>query len=208
MIQAISPWATGHRHRPVRRLRRRGGGARGRPGSGFRPASMTAPRRPSGLPIGPPITRFARRAASTGRRTDCAGRRAAVSGSRPSSSAFSWAGASPRSRRRPKSLTWPPLTAHTTSSITARAICAKRCGRPCPTVRTRSSTRSAANCPNRHCGRCAAAADSSPSATPRASSRHPLNLVLVKGVVILGFQFQDVAPAEFQRNEDELRSSW
>ena len=33
----------------------------------------------------------------------------------------------------------------------------------------------------------------------------PLNLVLVKGVVVLGFQFQDVAPAEFQRNEDELR---
>ncbi|MBV8346273.1 MAG: NADPH:quinone oxidoreductase family protein [Mycolicibacterium sp.] len=35
--------------------------------------------------------------------------------------------------------------------------------------------------------------------------RIPLNLVLVKGVQVLGFQFQDVAPAEFQRNEDELR---
>ena len=29
--------------------------------------------------------------------------------------------------------------------------------------------------------------------------------MLVKGVVVLGFQFQDVAPAEFQRNEEELR---
>ena len=33
----------------------------------------------------------------------------------------------------------------------------------------------------------------------------PLNLVLVKGVAVLGFQFQDVAPDEFVRNEDELR---
>jgi NADPH2:quinone reductase len=32
----------------------------------------------------------------------------------------------------------------------------------------------------------------------------PLNLVLVKGVVVLGFQFQDVAPDEFARNEAEL----
>ena len=35
--------------------------------------------------------------------------------------------------------------------------------------------------------------------------RIPLNLVLVKGVSVLGFQFQDVAPDEFARNEDELR---
>ncbi len=35
--------------------------------------------------------------------------------------------------------------------------------------------------------------------------RIPLNLVLVKGVQLLGFQFQDVAPTELQRNEDELR---
>jgi NADPH:quinone reductase-like Zn-dependent oxidoreductase len=35
--------------------------------------------------------------------------------------------------------------------------------------------------------------------------RIPLNLVLVKGVHVLGFQFQDVAPEEFTRNEDELR---
>ena len=35
--------------------------------------------------------------------------------------------------------------------------------------------------------------------------RIPLNLVLVKGVHILGFQFQDVPPAEFERNEAELR---
>ena len=34
--------------------------------------------------------------------------------------------------------------------------------------------------------------------------RIPLNLVLVKGVQILGFQFQDVAPAELARNETEL----
>ena len=34
--------------------------------------------------------------------------------------------------------------------------------------------------------------------------RIPLNLVLVKGVHISGFQFQDVAPAEFRRNEEEL----
>jgi NADPH2:quinone reductase len=33
----------------------------------------------------------------------------------------------------------------------------------------------------------------------------PLNLVLVKGVAVLGFQFQDVARDEFVRNEDELR---
>ncbi|MFI6776362.1 NADPH:quinone oxidoreductase family protein [Nocardia sp. NPDC050412] len=35
--------------------------------------------------------------------------------------------------------------------------------------------------------------------------RIPLNLVLVKGIHILGFQFQDLDPAEFRRNEDELR---
>lgn len=34
--------------------------------------------------------------------------------------------------------------------------------------------------------------------------RIPLNLVLVKGVHVLGFQFQDVPPDEFARNEDEL----
>jgi len=34
--------------------------------------------------------------------------------------------------------------------------------------------------------------------------RIPLNLVLVKGVVVLGFQFQDVAADDFARNEDEL----
>jgi len=35
--------------------------------------------------------------------------------------------------------------------------------------------------------------------------RIPLNLVLVKGVEVLGFQFQDVPAEEFTRNEDELR---
>jgi NADPH2:quinone reductase len=35
--------------------------------------------------------------------------------------------------------------------------------------------------------------------------RIPLNLVLVKGIRILGFQFQDVPADEFERNEDELR---
>jgi NADPH:quinone reductase len=35
--------------------------------------------------------------------------------------------------------------------------------------------------------------------------RIPLNLVLVKGVHVLGFQFQDVPPDEFARNDDELR---
>jgi NADPH2:quinone reductase len=35
--------------------------------------------------------------------------------------------------------------------------------------------------------------------------RIPLNLVLVKGVHLLGFQFQDVPPAESTRNETELR---
>jgi NADPH:quinone reductase len=34
--------------------------------------------------------------------------------------------------------------------------------------------------------------------------RIPLNLVLVKGVQVMGFQFQDVAPDEFRRNEAEL----
>jgi NADPH:quinone reductase len=35
--------------------------------------------------------------------------------------------------------------------------------------------------------------------------RIPLNLVLVKGIHVLGFQFQDVPPDEFARNENELR---
>ena len=35
--------------------------------------------------------------------------------------------------------------------------------------------------------------------------RIPLNLVLVKGVIVLGFGFQDVPADEFGRNEDELR---
>ncbi|HEV7421214.1 MAG TPA: NADPH:quinone oxidoreductase family protein [Mycobacterium sp.] len=35
--------------------------------------------------------------------------------------------------------------------------------------------------------------------------RIPLNLVLVKGIQIIGFQFQDVPATEFGRNEDELR---
>ena len=35
--------------------------------------------------------------------------------------------------------------------------------------------------------------------------RIPLNLVLMKGVHVLGFQFQDVPPDEFARNEIELR---
>ncbi|WP_216894957.1 NADPH:quinone oxidoreductase family protein [Nocardia alni] len=36
--------------------------------------------------------------------------------------------------------------------------------------------------------------------------RIPLNLVLVKSIQILGFQFQDLDPTEFHRNEDELRA--
>jgi NADPH2:quinone reductase len=36
-------------------------------------------------------------------------------------------------------------------------------------------------------------------------ARIPLNLVLVKGIHVLGFQFQDVPPDEFTRNEAELR---
>ena len=36
--------------------------------------------------------------------------------------------------------------------------------------------------------------------------RIPLNLVLVKGITVLGFQFQDVPPDEFIRNEEELRT--
>ncbi|ORB65596.1 NADPH:quinone oxidoreductase family protein [Mycolicibacterium tusciae] len=35
--------------------------------------------------------------------------------------------------------------------------------------------------------------------------RIPLNLVLVKGIAVLGFQFQDVAADAFARNEGELR---
>ncbi|MFW0793874.1 NADPH:quinone oxidoreductase family protein [Gordonia sp. CPCC 205515] len=35
--------------------------------------------------------------------------------------------------------------------------------------------------------------------------RIPLNLVLVKGIQIMGFQFGDIARDEFTRNEDELR---
>jgi NADPH2:quinone reductase len=33
----------------------------------------------------------------------------------------------------------------------------------------------------------------------------PLNLVLIKGIHVLGFQFQDVPADEFERNERELR---
>ena len=36
--------------------------------------------------------------------------------------------------------------------------------------------------------------------------RIPLNLVLVKGVQVMGFQFQDIAAEEFTRNESELRA--
>ena len=36
-------------------------------------------------------------------------------------------------------------------------------------------------------------------------ARIPLNLVLVKGIHVLGFQFQDVPADEFRRNEAELR---
>ena len=36
--------------------------------------------------------------------------------------------------------------------------------------------------------------------------RIPLNLVLVKGIAVVGFQFQDVLPDEFVRNEHELRA--
>ncbi len=36
--------------------------------------------------------------------------------------------------------------------------------------------------------------------------RIPLNLILVKGIQVVGFQFQDVPAAEFSRNEDELRT--
>jgi NADPH:quinone reductase len=39
-----------------------------------------------------------------------------------------------------------------------------------------------------------------------AIPRIPLNLVLVKGVQITGFQFQDLAPDELVRNEEELRN--
>lgn len=35
--------------------------------------------------------------------------------------------------------------------------------------------------------------------------RIPLNLVLMKGVQICGFQFQFLAPADYERNEEELR---
>ncbi|NVN48656.1 Quinone oxidoreductase [Mycolicibacterium hippocampi] len=35
--------------------------------------------------------------------------------------------------------------------------------------------------------------------------RIPLNLVLIKGIQVSGFQFQDVPRAEFERNESELR---
>lgn len=35
--------------------------------------------------------------------------------------------------------------------------------------------------------------------------RIPLNLVLVKGIQVLGFQFQDIPPDEFTHNEKELR---
>src|SRR5262249_16941100 len=38
-----------------------------------------------------------------------------------------------------------------------------------------------------------------------AIPRIPLNLWLVKGIHVLGFQFQDVSPGEFARNERELR---
>jgi NADPH:quinone reductase len=36
--------------------------------------------------------------------------------------------------------------------------------------------------------------------------RIPLNLVLVKGIEVVGFQFQDIPAADFARNESELRA--
>ena len=85
----------------------------------------------------------------------------------------------------------PATAARRTSSTTAPATCARRCGTRCPTAPTSSSTRSAATWPSRRCARCAGAAGSSPSATRRATiPRIPLNLVLLKGVQVLGFQFR------------------
>ncbi len=77
-----------------------------------------------------------------------------------------------------------------------------RCARRFPTEPTPSSTRWAVSCPNPHCDRCGrggrfVTVGFASGVIPRI----PLNLVLVKGVQILGFQFQDVAPNEFARNE-------
>ena len=137
---------------------------------GFRTASTTARRRRSGWPIGPRITRCGRSRECVRATPSSCSAPAAASDWPPCSWPLRSAPTSPPSRHRPKSSTQQPHTAQTTSSITDRAICARRCGTPCPTARTPSSTPSAAICPNPRCGRCAAAAGSSPSATPRVSS--------------------------------------
>ena len=84
-----------------------------------------------------------------------------------------------------------PSTSSTTSTGDLRAALR---GRPARTAPTPSSTRSAVSCPSPRCDRCGrggrfVTVGYASGVIPRI----PLNLVLVKGVHVLGFQFQDVA---------------
>ena len=161
----------GDRNRSVRRLRRAGRGARGRAEPDTRRRRRPhrgGVRRRAPHGVSHAAVDGARRPPAT--RWSCSAR-AAASAWRPSNSASRSAPASRRWRRRPKSWTSAAgYGAAESDQPPATATCAPRCATRCPTAPTPSSTRSAASCPNPHCGRCAAAAASSPSATPRASS--------------------------------------
>jgi hypothetical protein len=90
---------------------------------------------------------------------------AAASGWRRCNSASHSARGSPLSRRRMKNWTSQRITVRVAWSTTAQATRGPHCATRYRTARTPSSTRSAASSPNLRCGRCAAAAGSSRSAT-------------------------------------------
>ena len=124
------------------------------------------------------------------------------------SSASHSAPRSRRSRRRPKSWTWQRVTVPRTSinhqTGDLRGALRDAAARTAPTS---SSIRSAANCPSPRCARCAAAGDSSPSATPPASSPASRSTwCSSRACRSSGFQFQDVPPDEFaSATKTELR---
>jgi len=141
-----------------------------------------------------------------GRRVDRSWRRRKVSALRRSSSACSSAPRSPPWRHRPKSLMWQQVTApstlvnHTSDDLRGALRDAVPCGAnavidPVGGELSEPALRSLSRG-----GRFVTIGFAS-GVIPRI----PLNLVLVKGVQVLGFQFQDVPPDEFARNERELR---
>ena len=97
------------------------------------------------------------------------------------------------------------IRCHTRRSTTAPATCARRCGRPLPdgadaVIDPVGGDLSEPALRSLRCGGRFVTVGYASGEIPRI----PLNLVLVKGVHVLGFQFQDVAPDEFARNEAEL----